>query len=86
MYEFVTIEKEVEKNTGISIVDIGLFNTKSRALGIRHLHLSSCLLLADSLISRICAMSSEPPLFPAQLLQARQSDLSVTSIPQSVNR
>ena len=26
------------------------------------------------------------PLFPAQLLQARQSDLSVTSIPQSVNR
>ena len=25
------------------------------------------------------------PLFPAQLLQARQSDLSVTSIPQSVN-
>ena len=26
------------------------------------------------------------PLFPAQLLQARQSDLSVTSIPPSVNR
>ena len=26
-----------------------------------HLHLSSCLLPADSLISRICAMSSEPP-------------------------
>ena len=26
------------------------------------------------------------PLFPGQLLQARQSDLSVTSIPQSVNR
>ena len=26
------------------------------------------------------------PLFPAQLLQARQSDLSVTSIPQPVNR
>ena len=26
------------------------------------------------------------PLFPAQLLQGRQSDLSVTSIPQSVNR
>ena len=26
------------------------------------------------------------PLFPAQLLQARQSDLSVTSIPQSVNQ
>ena len=26
------------------------------------------------------------PLFPTQLLQARQSDLSVTSIPQSVNR
>ena len=26
------------------------------------------------------------PLFPAQLLQARQSDLSVTSAPQSVNR
>ena len=61
MYEFVTIEKEVEKNTGISIVDNGLFTTKLRALGIRHLHLYSCLLLSDSLISRICAMSSEPP-------------------------
>ena len=50
-----------------------------------HLHLSSCLLPADSLISRICAMCLEP-LFPAQLLLARQFDLSVTSIPQSVGR
>ena len=33
----------------------------SMLAGHCHLHLSSCLLPADSWISRICAMSSEPP-------------------------
>ena len=51
-----------------------------------HLHLSSCLLLADSWITRICAMSSEPPLLPGLFRQTKQSDLSVTSTLQSVNR
>ena len=50
-----------------------------------HFHLSSCLLPADSWISRICAMSTEPPLLPGQLRQPRRSDLSVTSTLQSVN-
>ena len=35
--------------------------TRKRDAGRWHLHLSSCLLPADSLISRICAMSSKPP-------------------------
>ena len=47
-----------------------------------HLHLSSCLLPADSWISRICAMSSEPP---SSLANSCRPD-NLTSTLQSVNR
>ena len=51
-----------------------------------HLHLSSCLLPADCLDITYMCYEFRTPLFPGQLLQARQSELSVTSTQQSVNR
>ena len=50
-----------------------------------HLHLSSCLLPADCLDITYMCYEFRIPLFPGQLMQARLSDLSVTSTQQSVN-
>ena len=51
-----------------------------------HLYLSSCLLPADCLDITYMCYEFRTLLFPAQLLQARQSDLNVTSTQQSVSR
>ena len=62
--------------------------SKSPLCWIRTVSSSSVQLSATGRLLDITYMCYEfrTPLFPAQLLQARQSDLSVTSTPQTVNR
>ena len=55
---------------------LGSLTSRKNNQTVTYLHLSSCLLPADYWISRIYAMSTEPPppLLPGQLRQPRRSE------------